>query len=173
MSWLATGLSAMRITCWVTSAARADTLEHMLANFRLPDQKFHGTFRFQVDQRVAARTVLARILWCQGFPEEAVRTAKGAIGEAREMNQALSLCFALGIAAAPIMLWIGDFAAAEQYIAMLVDHSARVALSSWGTRGRLLQSLCVVMRGDSGHGLRQLRTALDEYDAISVSTYIG
>jgi predicted ATPase len=72
-------------------------------------------------------------------------------------------------AACPIMLWVGDLAAAEQYIAMLLDHSARLALSSWGTLGRIFQNLCVVMRGDPGHGLRQLRAGLDEFVAMSDS----
>jgi predicted ATPase len=137
-------------------------IEHMLANFRLSDQRSHEAVRFQLDQRVAARTVLARVLWSQGFPDEAVRTATGAVDEAREINQTLSLCFALGIAAGPIMLWVGDLAAAERYIAMLLDHSARHGLMSWSALGRTYQGVLASRRGDSGFGLRQLHGDLDE-----------
>jgi predicted ATPase/DNA-binding winged helix-turn-helix (wHTH) protein len=137
-------------------------IEHMLANFRLPDQRSHEAVRFQLDQRVAARTVLARVLWSQGFPDEAVRTAKGAVDEAREMKQTLSLCFALGIAACPIMLWVGDLAAAERYIAMLLDHSARHGLPSWGTLGRTYQGVLATRRGDFAFGSGQFHGDLDE-----------
>ena len=137
-------------------------IEHMLANFHLSDQRSHEAIRFQLDQRVAARTYLALILWFQGFPDEAVRTAKAAVDEAREINQTLSLCFALGIAAGPIMLWVGDLAAAERYIAMLLDHSARHGLPSWGTLGRTYQGVLATRRGDFGFGSGQLHGDLDE-----------
>ena len=148
------------------ASARRHT-EHMLANFIISDQRSHEAIRFQFDQRVAARIYHARILWFQGFPDQATRTAERTVDEAREIDQAIPLCRALANAACPIMLWVGDLAAAEQYVAMLVDHSARLSLSSWGSLGRLFRSLCVLMRGDTGHGLRQLRVALDEFVAMS------
>jgi predicted ATPase/DNA-binding winged helix-turn-helix (wHTH) protein len=143
------------------ASARQHT-ELMLANFRLPHHRSHEAIRFQLDQRVAARTVLARVLWSQGYPDEAVRTAKGAVNEARQINQALSLCFALGIAAGPVMLWVGDLAAAEHYIAMLLDHSARHGLPSWGALGRTYQGVLATRRGGSGFELGQLHGDLDE-----------
>jgi hypothetical protein len=33
------------------------------------------------------------------------------------------------------MLWVEDFAAAERYIALLLDHSARLGLTSWHALG--------------------------------------
>jgi predicted ATPase/DNA-binding winged helix-turn-helix (wHTH) protein len=38
--------------------------------------------RFLIDQRVAARALLARILWLQGFPDQAAATAQVAVDEA-------------------------------------------------------------------------------------------
>src|ERR1700759_4325927 len=73
-----------------------------------------------------------------------------------------SLCFALGIAAGPIMLWVGDLAAAERYIAMLVDHSARHGLLSWSALGRICQGLLAARRGESDLGARQLHGDPDE-----------
>jgi predicted ATPase len=45
-------------------------IEHMLANFILPHQRSHQAIRFQFDQRVAARAILARVLWLQGFLDQ-------------------------------------------------------------------------------------------------------
>jgi predicted ATPase/DNA-binding winged helix-turn-helix (wHTH) protein len=137
--------------------------EHMLANFIPPEQPSHDHIRFQYDQRVAARSVLARVLWLQGLPDQAVRTAKSAVEEAREANHALSLCYALARAACPIMIWVDDLAAPEADILMLLDLSTRHALPSWGALGRAFQGVLAIRRGDVDPGLRLLRAGFDEF----------
>ena len=144
------------------ASARGHT-EHMLANFIPPEQRSHDHIRFQYDQRVAARSVLARVLWLQGFPDQAMRTAKSAVEEARETNHALTLCYALAHATCPTMLWVGDLAAAEADIMMLLELSARHALPSWGALGRAFQGLFAIRRGDVGPGLRLLPAGFDEF----------
>jgi predicted ATPase len=141
-------------------------IEHMLADFVRSDQRSHEAIRFHVDQRVTAYNYLAQILWLQGFPDEAMRTAKDAVDEAREINHAISLCYALAHAASPIMLWVGDLAAAERYIAMLLDHSARYALPSWGVLGRAFQGVLAIRRGDFGRGFSQVQVGLHEFGAM-------
>ena len=48
--------------------------------------------RFHTDLRVTARLYLARVLWLQGFSDQAVRTAEISIEEAQATGHALSLC---------------------------------------------------------------------------------
>jgi predicted ATPase/DNA-binding winged helix-turn-helix (wHTH) protein len=143
-------------------SARRHT-EHMLANFIPPEHRSHDHIRFQYDQRVAAHTMLARVLWLQGFPDQAMRTAKSAVEEARETNHALSLCYALAHAACPTMLWVEDLAAPEADIVMLIDLSTRHALPSWGALGRAFQGVLAIRRGDFDPGLRLLRAGFDEF----------
>jgi len=147
-------------------SARRHT-EHMLANFIVSDQRPHEAIRFQFDQCVVARTILARILWLQGFPDEAIRTARGAVDEARAINHPVSLCHALTFAALPIMLWVDDLAATEHYIALLFALSARYALPSWDAMGRTFQGVLAIRRGDLGPGLKHLRADFDELGAVS------
>ena len=71
---------------------------------------------------------LARTLWLQGFPDQAMRTAESSIENARAANHAVSLCYALALAACPIALPVGDVPAAEHYARMLREHSTRYAL---------------------------------------------
>jgi predicted ATPase len=137
-------------------------IDHILANFIPPDQRSHEAIRFQLDQHVAVRIYHARILWLQGFADEAVRTAKGAVDEEREINHVVSLCHALDFAACPIMLWVDDLTAAERYIAMLLEHSERHALPS---SGRPFQALLHIKRGDFGSGFGQLRVDFDNLGA--------
>jgi len=148
------------------ASARRHT-EHMLTNFVVSDQRSHDAIRFQFDQRVVARTMLARILWLQGFPDEAMCTAKSAVDEARAINHPVSACHALTFAACPIMLWVDDLAATEHYIALLFALSARYALPSWDAMGRTFQGVLAIRRGELGPGLRQLRVDFDELGAVS------
>jgi predicted ATPase len=105
--------------------------------------------------------ILARILWLQGFPDQALRTAQENVEAARAIDHALSLCYALE-AACLVPLWIGDLPAAERYVAILLDHSARHALAVWHARGRCLNGVLLIKRGEVGGGLPLLRDALEE-----------
>jgi predicted ATPase len=137
-------------------------LEHMLVGYVTPDQTSH-IIRFQTDQRVAMSVFLARVLWLQGFPDQATRTAHSTVEDARAANHTISLCLALAHAACPIALLTGDLAAAEHYGTMLLDHSTRHALARWRASGRSFQGVLVIQRGDVITGLRLLRAGLDEF----------
>jgi predicted ATPase/DNA-binding winged helix-turn-helix (wHTH) protein len=136
-------------------------LERVLANDVAPAQKWQ-ILRSEVDQWTAARAYLARILWLQGFPDQAMRTAEGSVAEARATNHAISLGLALAMAACPIALWVGDLAAAQHYVEMLLDHSTRHALARWRVFGRCYQAMLIIQRGDLGMGLQLLRAGFAE-----------
>jgi hypothetical protein len=136
-------------------------LERVLAHEVAPAQKSQ-ILRFRVDRWAAARAFLARILWLQGLPDQAMRTAESSIEGARATNHAISLGNALNVAACPIALWVGDLAAAEYYVEMLLDHSTRHALGRWRVFGRCYQAMLVIQRGDVDTGLRLLRAAFAE-----------
>ena len=134
-------------------------LERVLAH---PAQKSQ-IVRFEGgDEWAQARTYLARILWLQGLPDQAMRTAESSVADARATNHAMSLCQALAVAGCPIALWAGDLAAADRYVEMLLDHSTRHVLARWRAFGRCYQGMLVIQRGDLSIGLRLLRAAFAE-----------
>jgi len=135
-------------------------IERMLAAYIPPVHRPH-TIRFQLDQRVTGRATLARILWVQGFPDQAMCLARTNVEHAREIDQAVSLCNALSDAACPIALFVGDLAAAEHWIAMLLDHSEKHALGAWHALGRVFETVLLVRRSEISKGLPLLRSALD------------
>jgi tetratricopeptide (TPR) repeat protein len=139
-------------------------LEHMLAHYVPLPQRSH-IIPFALDQRVTARTFLARVLWLQGFPDQAMRTAETSIADGRAANHANSLCYALSQAACPIALSVGDLAAAERYVEMLLDHATRRGLALWHAWGRCYQGLAVIKRGDVAIGLPLLRDGYRELGA--------
>jgi predicted ATPase len=105
---------------------------------------------------------LARVLWLQGFPDQAARTAHSTVADAHAANHTISLCQALVHATCPLALLTGDLAAAEHYSTMLLDHSTRSALASWRAWGRSFQGALEIQRGDAITGLRLLRAGFDE-----------
>ena len=108
------------------------------------------------------RTILARILWLQGFPNQAMRTAEDAVRDALEANHAISTCKVLSRAACPIALWMGDFALADRHVKILLDHAGRYTLPLWRELARMFEGLLAVGRGDVVGGLRLLRAGFDE-----------
>jgi predicted ATPase len=136
-------------------------LEHVLVGYVTPEQASH-IVRFQTDQRVVMRVFLARVLWLQGFPDQATRAAHSTVEDAHVANHTISLCQALAHAACPLALLTGDLAAAEHYSTMLLDHSTRFALAFWRAWGRSFQGVLVIQRGDIITGLRLLRAGFDE-----------
>jgi predicted ATPase len=118
---------------------------------------------------VQARVSLARILWLQGFPDQAVRTAESSIEDARTIDHAISVCFALAMAACPVAIWVGDLAAAERYLRMLLDHSTRHGLATWQRWGRSFEGALLIERGDLVTGLQHLRAGLEEFGRPSLA----
>jgi predicted ATPase len=118
---------------------------------------------------LSTRVFLARVLWLQGFSDQAVRTAEMSIGEARATGHAMSLCYALSLAACPIALWVGNLVAAANYTAMLLDHSRRHSLPLWSAFGSRFQSVVDIKGGDLETGLQLLQTGLDEIAGPNVS----
>ncbi|UII73749.1 helix-turn-helix transcriptional regulator [Pseudomonas sp. HN11] len=77
----------------------------------------------QYDQNVASLTVLARILWLQGFPEQAWRTAHQALELALQINHGTSICYTLALAGVVIARYNGDTETARDMQALLLEHA--------------------------------------------------
>jgi predicted ATPase len=135
-------------------------LESMLSRYVAAARRSHA-IRFQYDQPLVARMILARILWLQGFLDQALRTAHDNVEDARAVDHGLSVCGALEVASL-VAIWSGNRAAAERWVAMLLDHAARHALTVWHARGRCLHGVVLTRRGDVAAGFELLRSALDE-----------
>jgi predicted ATPase/DNA-binding winged helix-turn-helix (wHTH) protein len=78
----------------------------------------HG-FGVQYDQSVASLTILARILWLQGFAEKARRAANLALQIALQINHGTSICYTLALAGCVIAHYNGDHSVTRQRLDML------------------------------------------------------
>jgi len=136
-------------------------IERQVSRYMAPDRRSHAV-RFLFDQRVTGRVFLARILWLQGFPDEAMRISQGILEDTRAIDHTVSLCYGLCVAACSVPLFVGDLVAVERSVAMLLDYSAKHVLVFWHAWAHCLEGALFIKRGDVETGLRLLRTALDE-----------
>jgi predicted ATPase/DNA-binding winged helix-turn-helix (wHTH) protein len=118
--------------------------------------------RVRFDMRVSTHYFQARILWLQGFAEQALRVVEHNIQEGNAVGQALSFCSVLGQGACPIAFWAGELDAAERYGAMLLEHTERHPVRLWNVWARCFIGLVIAKRGDIGTGLLALRGGLEQ-----------
>ncbi|WP_338485316.1 ATP-binding protein [Pseudomonas trivialis] len=92
--------------------------------------RFTHAFGVQYDQSVASLTVLARVLWLQGLPEQAWRTASQALELALQINHGTTLCYTLALTGVVIARYNGDEASAQSLQTLLMQqahkHSAQL-----------------------------------------------
>jgi predicted ATPase/DNA-binding SARP family transcriptional activator len=120
--------------------------------------------------RPSARLILSRILWLQGFPDQGLRLAERNVEDARAIDLAVGVCYALETASL-VSIWSSDLVATERYVTALLDYSARHALAAWHRPARCYDGVRLIKRGAVGEGLELLRTALDEVRATSFVPY--
>ncbi|MBV4487137.1 helix-turn-helix transcriptional regulator [Pseudomonas sp. SWRI153] len=95
----------------------------------------HG-FGVQYDQSVASLTVLARVLWLQGLPEQAWRAARQALDIAVQINHGTSICYTLALASCLIAHYNGDRQNARALLQLLLEQSQKHSVQLFNTWGR-------------------------------------
>jgi predicted ATPase/DNA-binding winged helix-turn-helix (wHTH) protein len=153
-------------------AQAREYIERMLAGY---DPPVIGAeiIRFVFDQRATAQCFLARILWLQGHADSALRLTRGIVEGALAGKDVLSLCQVLVQAACPVEFFVGDLAAVDRYVKMLLGHSERQALDFWQTYGRCFQAVLFIKRGQVAEGLDAMKGALEELREIQFGVYYG
>jgi predicted ATPase/DNA-binding winged helix-turn-helix (wHTH) protein len=141
-------------------------IERMLA--RYVARRSH-IIRFQYDQRLLARAYHSRILWLQGFADQAMRSVECNVVDPRASDHPVSLVVALLQSACPVALLVGDLTSAERYVKTLMDLSGRHALELWNVAGRCFAGVLLIKRGNTGAGLELLRTAFSRVPQNALS----
>jgi predicted ATPase/DNA-binding winged helix-turn-helix (wHTH) protein len=148
---------------------------HLERAFVHPTGPHHRSqiIRYQVDPRVTAGIMLARVLWLQGYPDQAVSAGERAVEDAGAANHPISTCYALAYGRCVIVLWIGDLDRTERYLDLLLDRAARHALPYWRDFGLTYQAILVMKRGDVDRGLRLLRAVFDiQGEPMFIASYL-
>jgi hypothetical protein len=81
---------------------------------------------YEIDDRIAARAILARTLWLRGYPDDAKTVAEQCIAEALHVGHEQSTCWAIAFNLCPVAIWRGDFGQAETLVSILLERSQQV-----------------------------------------------
>ena len=155
----------------ISSKCSPDTRLPILGSLRSPS----GCHSLPDRRAVSSARLPARVLWLQGFADQAVRTAEECLGDAQAIDHASSLCYALALAACPIALWMGNLAAAAHHTGLLrrsFEKAWPVALGSLMVPGfeELSRSRVAIVE----HRIRgRCDASLDEIDRVRFNSSIS
>ena len=137
------------------------TLNHPAAAIRTAHKSFQ-----EYDNRVAARSHLARILWVQGFPDQAAAIAQEGVAHGLSLEYPPPLCYILAYAACPIAFWNGDIARATSYVQLLLKQSANLSFGYWRSWRYYYEQVATLWDDD---GTFEFKQRLDSLRASATS----
>jgi len=94
-----------------------------------------------IDRSVTMGTVLTRILWLQGLPEQAEAVAARTLERASRDGESVALAFVLALAAVPLAFWTGRIDVARERVSLLLRHSLEHCLAPYRHFGIGFESL--------------------------------
>jgi predicted ATPase/DNA-binding winged helix-turn-helix (wHTH) protein len=128
---------------------------------------------YQYDQRALVDCYYARVLWLQGFPDQASRLTESLLDYVRTRDHVLSLLYSLLIAACPIALYVGDLTTADHHVRLAFDLAARHALEVWNAWAQCFEGIVLIKRGDHGAGSQRLQSALERLPEPSLHQHMS
>jgi predicted ATPase/DNA-binding winged helix-turn-helix (wHTH) protein len=117
------------------------------------------------DRHYRAGIALARTLWLQGHPFQAVERAVQTIKDAERMDHPASLVSVLAWGAS-IFLWTGDLRSAEDYINSCISRAESYSLEPLAAVGQARKAELAIRRGDAKNGVESLRESLEKIHSV-------
>lgn len=147
----------------------AEARQHIEAILNKDESDFSNrhVLRFQYDHLTVAHTTYAKILWLQGFPEQAQKTIETGVAHAMRRGQAASLHYVLVQAACPISFYIGDADRARHYVDILEKLVAGQA-PSWNTWVECYRAKMHYMATHEASALDALKAAREKFPENSL-----
>jgi predicted ATPase/DNA-binding winged helix-turn-helix (wHTH) protein len=126
-----------------------------------PASRRNSTIYLGYDRHYRAAIHLARNLWLQGYPAQAVARARQTVSEAEAMDHPTSLVVVLAMAAS-VFFWVGDLQSAERHIDASMAHAESNSLAPLVAVGQARRAELAIRRGQVRDGIRDLRAALEK-----------
>jgi predicted ATPase/DNA-binding winged helix-turn-helix (wHTH) protein len=84
-----------------------------------------------VDASITMETLLSRVLWLQGLPDQAEQAIARALGRAGHDGESVALAYALGLGACALAMWTGRLDLARQRVSLMLRHTLEHSLAPW------------------------------------------
>jgi predicted ATPase/DNA-binding winged helix-turn-helix (wHTH) protein len=111
-----------------------------------------------------AGIALARTLWLQGHPAQAMEMASQSVKEASSMGHPVAVSRAL-VWAVHVFLWAGDLQSAEANADLLISDAESQAMGPYLALGRGYKAALAIRRGDAKAGVENLQRCLETLHA--------
>jgi predicted ATPase len=133
-------------------------VERMLESY-VATTEYRYIVRFQLAPRMATTSVLVRVLWLQGFSDQAQRIAEQNAKDALTVGHTVTL-FNVLLAAGLVAVLAGDESTASYYVAQQLDHSQRRGMPIWTSWAQGLSGILLIQKGDAVQGLEILQKTM-------------
>jgi class 3 adenylate cyclase/predicted ATPase len=120
---------------------------------------------------VNSMAFLGNVLFCLGYPDQALTQSNAAIAEARRLAHAPSLAQSLAFGAVLLSL-VGDNAVLGEWVDQLVAVTIEQGFAHWGALGSIYRGWVTAKKGDLAEGISLLRGSLAASRATGAETYM-
>jgi predicted ATPase len=145
-------------------------LEEVLA---LYDPLSHRSLLYQAgdDPHVGSQAYLGIVLFCIGYPDQALARSNAAIAEARRLAHPPSLAGSLAVGVRLFSL-VGNDAVLDKRAKQLVALTTEQGFAFWRALGTIYLGWLEVKNGDVTEGISRLRSCLSAYRATGAELYV-
>jgi predicted ATPase len=118
-----------------------------------------------------AQSLLGSVLFCLGFPDQALARSNAAIAEARRVAHLPSLAVSLALGARLLSL-VGDNAALDELAAELAAVATEQSFPHWRAEGAIYRGWVTVRNGDVAEGISFLRSGSIAFRATGAEVFM-
>ena len=115
--------------------------------------------------------MLGIVLFCLGYPDQALARSRAAIAEARRLAHPPSLAVSLALGARLLSL-VGDNAVLGEWVDQLVEVATERGFPLWGAQGTIYRGWLKVRNGNVAEGLSLLRRGSTAYRATGAEAWM-
>jgi class 3 adenylate cyclase/predicted ATPase len=145
---------------------------HLEKAIALYDAAAHGSVVDQagVDPYANALAIMGSVLFCLGYPDQAMLRSNAAIAEAHKLGHQPSLAITLAFGAR-LLLLAGDNAALGERAAQLIAISTEQSFAYWRALGTIYRGWVEVDHGEVAEGVFLLRSGSTAYGATGAAAW--
>jgi len=116
------------------------------------------------DHQLWAGMALARTLWLQGYPDQAIERAHRTIADTIRLGHPVTVSIVVNWSVS-LFFWVGDLQSAEEHIERFITHAEYHSMGPYITVGRARKGELAIRRGNPEGGVGILQHCLKEFHA--------
>jgi class 3 adenylate cyclase len=150
----------------------AASRSHLEAGLAVYDPKCHSSLVQQagIHPHVNSQAYLGIVLFCLGYPDEALVQSSAAVAEARKLAHLPTVAMSLTVGTV-LLLIIGDDGTLDTWVDQLVAVSTEQGFPHWRAQGAIYRGWIKVKKGDVTEGVSLLRSGSAAYRATGSETW--